>query len=416
MPLKGGSNKACAACKYQRRRCSKDCPLAPYFPADKPKMFSNAHRLFGVSNIMRILKQVEPDDRDEAMKSIIFESDIRARFPVGGCYEVILQYQGMIYKTMEELHYVNTLLTHCKQNYSFQQHALPFFPMDHQQYSQPGTSIEFDPIYNNREASSFDCNLAQSCGESNKEVMIQTPSCTSVITDANAKPELMMSMQVDTSSANYGINDFNYANSMDSIRCAPESSSNTNYYAMKEAKSNLMLTQGLSYIHDDHEQPDLDAGYNIMNVDAKFDLMGKKRASNYINGLETGLENVEIAAQGRPNAETALGSFRIDTRPSCSLGSFGIEALPSCSYRGTKQAIDRISEYDGMAFGGEFVDEGQSLDGHESLVECKDALHVNSGIWIFLKDNFKICIFFFISFLTSGCYFFFCQFFVNVKL
>ncbi|XP_057444747.1 LOB domain-containing protein 27-like [Lotus japonicus] len=113
--MKGGINKACAACKYQRRRCAKDCALSPYFPADKPKMFSNAHRLFGVSNIIRILKQVEPDERDEAMKSIIYESDIRAKYPQQGCYGVILQYQALIYKAMEELRYVQMLLAFIKQ-------------------------------------------------------------------------------------------------------------------------------------------------------------------------------------------------------------------------------------------------------------------------------------------------------------
>ncbi|RVW35523.1 LOB domain-containing protein 27 [Vitis vinifera] len=45
MTLKGGTSQACAACKYQRRKCSSECPLAPYFPPDQPKMFANAHRL-----------------------------------------------------------------------------------------------------------------------------------------------------------------------------------------------------------------------------------------------------------------------------------------------------------------------------------------------------------------------------------
>ncbi|KAJ1386901.1 Lateral organ boundary [Sesbania bispinosa] len=123
--MKGGANKACAACKYQRRRCSKDCPLAPYFPADKPKTFSNAHRLFGVANIIRIMNQVAHDEKDEAMKSIIFESDIRAKYPQHGCYGVIMQYQDMICKAAEELQYVQSLLTLYKEsNYQMQHHHL----------------------------------------------------------------------------------------------------------------------------------------------------------------------------------------------------------------------------------------------------------------------------------------------------
>lgn len=124
MTIKGGTNKACAACKYQRRKCSKQCPLSPYFPADQPKKFSNAHRLFGVSNIMRILKQVEPKHRDEAMKSIIFESDMRAQYPVMGCLGVIWNYDAMIRSATEELHCLKRMLAIYKQNFP-PQHYLP---------------------------------------------------------------------------------------------------------------------------------------------------------------------------------------------------------------------------------------------------------------------------------------------------
>lgn len=113
---RGDTSKACASCKFQRRKCSKDCLLAPYFPADKPQVFGNAHRLFGVSNISKILKQVKEEYRDDAMKSIIIESDMRAQFPVGGCLDVIMMYYGMIKNSEQELNSVKFLLDHCKQN------------------------------------------------------------------------------------------------------------------------------------------------------------------------------------------------------------------------------------------------------------------------------------------------------------
>ncbi|XP_054791687.1 LOB domain-containing protein 27-like [Prosopis cineraria] len=115
MTIKGGSNKACAACKYQRRRCTKECPLAPYFPADQPKKFSNAHRLFGVANIKKILDQVEPRKRDEAMTSIIFESDMREKFPVLGCLGLTWNYNNQILAAMEELRYLKLRLAIHKQ-------------------------------------------------------------------------------------------------------------------------------------------------------------------------------------------------------------------------------------------------------------------------------------------------------------
>ncbi|MCO5598011.1 hypothetical protein L7F22_052100 [Adiantum nelumboides] len=83
------STQACAACKYQRRKCAPDCPLAPYFPPDHPKQFLNVHRLFGVSNVLRILRQVSPSLKADAIKSIVYEADAWERDPVHGCLGLI---------------------------------------------------------------------------------------------------------------------------------------------------------------------------------------------------------------------------------------------------------------------------------------------------------------------------------------
>ncbi|CAL5372471.1 unnamed protein product [Camellia sinensis] len=110
MTLKGGTSQACAACKYQRRKCSSECPLAPYFPPDQPKMFQNAHRLFGVSNILKILKQLDPSQKREAMSSIIYQSNIRDKYPVHGCCGVIHHLEYQICQGLEELHAVHAQL------------------------------------------------------------------------------------------------------------------------------------------------------------------------------------------------------------------------------------------------------------------------------------------------------------------
>ncbi|MED6216989.1 hypothetical protein PIB30_013464, partial [Stylosanthes scabra] len=90
------TTQACAACKYQRRKCAPDCILAPYFPHDRQRQFLNAHKLFGVSNITKIIKFLDPHDKDQAMKTIIFQSDMRANDPVGGCYRYIQELQAQI--------------------------------------------------------------------------------------------------------------------------------------------------------------------------------------------------------------------------------------------------------------------------------------------------------------------------------
>lgn len=46
----------CAACKLLRRRCAQDCIFAPYFPADEPQKFANVHKVFGASNVSKLLQ------------------------------------------------------------------------------------------------------------------------------------------------------------------------------------------------------------------------------------------------------------------------------------------------------------------------------------------------------------------------
>ncbi|CAN6916932.1 unnamed protein product [Brassica oleracea] len=110
MTLKGGTSGACSACKYQRRRCATDCPLAPYFPAEQPKIFQNVHSLFGVRSIIKILENLDEAQKLEAMKSIIFQSYVRDRNPIHGCLGITQQLQYMIWLAEEELKMINSQL------------------------------------------------------------------------------------------------------------------------------------------------------------------------------------------------------------------------------------------------------------------------------------------------------------------
>ncbi|KAL5206873.1 hypothetical protein ABZP36_035082 [Zizania latifolia] len=109
----GGHNQACAACKYQRRKCNPDCSLAPYFPADDQRRFLNVHRLFGVSNIQKTLRRTTPDRHQDAMRAIIFEAEARAQDPVGGAARIVgqlrLEYDAVIAElatVLQDLHHV----------------------------------------------------------------------------------------------------------------------------------------------------------------------------------------------------------------------------------------------------------------------------------------------------------------------
>ncbi|KAL5544274.1 hypothetical protein UlMin_008058 [Ulmus minor] len=130
MTLKGGTSQACAACKYQRRRCTQECPLAPYFPPDQPKLFHNAHKLFGVSNIVKILKNVSPEQKGVAMWSIIYQSNEREKNPVYGCLGRIHQLKYLIWQAEEELQAVLAQLEMCRQQHNH--HQILAMPHDHE--------------------------------------------------------------------------------------------------------------------------------------------------------------------------------------------------------------------------------------------------------------------------------------------
>ncbi|KAK4338857.1 hypothetical protein RND71_040319 [Anisodus tanguticus] len=89
------SYSPCAACKFLRRKCQPECVFAPYFPPDQPQKFANVHKIFGASNVTKLLNELQPHQREDAVNSLAYEADMRLRDPVYGCVGVIslLQHQ-----------------------------------------------------------------------------------------------------------------------------------------------------------------------------------------------------------------------------------------------------------------------------------------------------------------------------------
>ncbi|KAF3331713.1 LOB domain-containing protein 1-like protein [Carex littledalei] len=86
----------CAACKILRRRCADTCMLAPYFPPTDPLKFTTAHRVFGASNIIKLLQDVPESQRADAVNSMVYEADARIRDPVYGCAGSVCQLQKQV--------------------------------------------------------------------------------------------------------------------------------------------------------------------------------------------------------------------------------------------------------------------------------------------------------------------------------
>ncbi|KAI3695887.1 hypothetical protein L1987_78890 [Smallanthus sonchifolius] len=93
----------CAACKILRRRCIEKCMLAPYFPPTDPHKFTIAHRVFGASNIIKLLQELPEARRADAVSSIVYEANARLRDPVYGCAGTICQLQKQVNELQAEL-------------------------------------------------------------------------------------------------------------------------------------------------------------------------------------------------------------------------------------------------------------------------------------------------------------------------
>ncbi|KAK1393619.1 LOB domain-containing protein [Heracleum sosnowskyi] len=83
------SNSPCAACKLLRRKCTQECVFAPYFPPDQPQKFANVHKVFGASNVAKLLNDLPATQREDAVNSLAYEADARLRDPIYGCVGLI---------------------------------------------------------------------------------------------------------------------------------------------------------------------------------------------------------------------------------------------------------------------------------------------------------------------------------------
>ncbi|PSS03173.1 LOB domain-containing protein [Actinidia chinensis var. chinensis] len=93
---KQGVASPCAACKLLRRRCAEDCVFAPYFPADEPQKFASVHKVFGASNVNKMLQELPVHQRGDAVSSMVYEANARVRDPVYGCVGSISSLQHQI--------------------------------------------------------------------------------------------------------------------------------------------------------------------------------------------------------------------------------------------------------------------------------------------------------------------------------
>lgn len=92
-----GFGSSCGACKFLRRKCSSECIFAPYFCYDEaPSHFAAVHKVFGASNVSKLLLHLPVHNRSDAATTISYEALARMRDPIYGCVAHIFALQQQV--------------------------------------------------------------------------------------------------------------------------------------------------------------------------------------------------------------------------------------------------------------------------------------------------------------------------------
>ncbi|CAL4961157.1 unnamed protein product [Urochloa decumbens] len=117
----GAAGAPCGACKFLRRRCVPGCVFAPHFGAGGVRehggagatgaaQFAAVHKVFGASNVAKMLSRVPVALRRDAASTVCYEAQARIADPVYGCVGTILALQHQVALVQAELSIAQTEL------------------------------------------------------------------------------------------------------------------------------------------------------------------------------------------------------------------------------------------------------------------------------------------------------------------
>lgn len=96
-PSEAAPPAPCGACKFLRRKCISGCIFAPHFGSDQgAARFAAVHKVFGASNVSKLLLHIPVNRRQDAVVTIAYEAQARLSDPVYGCVSTILALQQQV--------------------------------------------------------------------------------------------------------------------------------------------------------------------------------------------------------------------------------------------------------------------------------------------------------------------------------
>ncbi|CAN8293060.1 unnamed protein product [Cochlearia groenlandica] len=120
----------CAACKLLRRKCVQECVFAPYFPAKEPYKFATVHKIFGASNVNKMLQVLSENHRSDAVNSMVYEANARVHDPVYGCVGTISSLHKQLEILQVQLAFAQAELVHTKALHRINTKPPPYMSCD----------------------------------------------------------------------------------------------------------------------------------------------------------------------------------------------------------------------------------------------------------------------------------------------
>nr|XP_043613384.1 LOB domain-containing protein 20-like [Erigeron canadensis] len=112
-PAESGTTSGipCGACKFLRRKCVNGCIFTPHFTTEQgAALFAAVHKVFGASNVSKLLMHLPLQHRHHAVETISYEAQARLSDPVYGCVSTIIALQQQVLALQMELAMVQNQL------------------------------------------------------------------------------------------------------------------------------------------------------------------------------------------------------------------------------------------------------------------------------------------------------------------
>lgn len=175
------------------------CIFAPYFPPEEPQKFANVHKIFGASNVTKLLNELLPHQREDAVNSLAYEAEARVRDPVYGCVGAISYLQRQVERLQKELDAANTDLIRFAWN-----DALPPLPQGVSLLSQRQRPIDLIISTTRHNFGNSNEGIGVSNGNTAASTFYQTPCANFSFPSAIAYPNPWNSISFDNSSTSAG--------------------------------------------------------------------------------------------------------------------------------------------------------------------------------------------------------------------